>query len=114
MWWKDVLRESVLEKEGKSEQEKPNATGGASLQPATEGGGGRQGAAALITPAGRRGQCLCALCQPGYLLLPLSPCQRGCGSRYHHGQLLGQSQRGEKDPAPHLTVPGEQQYRLCT
>lgn len=49
--WKDVLSESVLEKEGKSEQEKLKATREASPQPAAKGGGGRQGAAALITPA---------------------------------------------------------------
>lgn len=70
MRWKDVLSESVLEKEGKSEQEKPKATRGASLQPAARGGG-RQGAAALITPARlRKGQHSCTLCQPGHLLLP--------------------------------------------
>lgn len=72
MRWKDVLSESVLEKEGKSEQEKPKATRGASLQPAARGGGGgRQGAVALVTPAGlRKGQHPCTLCQPGHLLLP--------------------------------------------
>lgn len=48
MRWKDVLSESVLEKEGKSEQERPKAARGASPQPATTGGGGRQGTMALI------------------------------------------------------------------
>ena len=116
MRWKVALSKSVLEKEGKSEQEKPKASRGASLQPARRGGGGRQGAVALVTPARLgEGQGPHTLGQPGHLLLPawlwelLSP-RAALGAN-----PMGTGRR-EGTCTPFRNVPAQatQQYRLCT